>query len=144
MSVLHKSSNTVTHIKYKSWGLARKGSINILPFCWRAQLCRSDSRSSGSLVMVSPGGKKNSYRASFSKLVPCKDIYTLKGSEWLPSQLGKICMFTVHSVKWLYKWQSTEKSGTNPFTISALILFLSFGVIPILWWDYHTNKICNM
>lgn len=136
ISILHKSSNIVIHAKYKSWGLARKGSVNVLSFCWHAQLCRSDSRSSGSLVMVSPGKKKikkKSYRASLSKVVPCKDIYTfLKGREWLPSQLGKIRTFTLHSVKCLYKWQSTEKSDTNPFIISALVLFLSFSVVPIL------------
>jgi len=85
--------------------------------------------------MVSPGGGggEESYRASFSRLVPCEDIYTfLQGSEWLPSQLGKSRTFILHSVEWLCKWQSTENSDTNPLTISALILFLSFSVVPTL------------
>lgn len=88
------------------------------------------SISADTLVIVYPG-KKRSYRASVSKLVPCEDVDTfLKGHAWLPPQLGKFPVIPLRGVTWLYKWQSTGRSSTNPVTSSALIPFLSFTVIP--------------
>lgn len=81
------------------------------------------SISADTLVIVYPG-KKRSYRASVSKLVPCEDVDTFsKGHAWLPPQLvprdpSAQCYLAVQMAEhWQVRYKSRHQFSFDTFPV---------------------------